>query len=127
MESNFYNEALTNEIDREREEDFQQQQLKEQKAAEDAEKLKLQQEQKAAEEKKQSEGVNDVGDVVKEVAGSAAGGVVKAASDLITTPERVVDLFQGQVDEDYEPDWNPLKGAVDYFKPKTWYGNLLQE
>ena len=127
MESNFYNEALTNEIDREREEDFQQQQLAEQKAAEDAEKLKLQQEQQAAEEKKQAEGVNDVGDFVKEVGGSTVGGVVKAASDLITTPERVVDLFQGQVDEDYEPDWNPLKGAVDYFKPKTWYGNLLQE
>ena len=38
-----YNEALTNEIDREREEDFQQQQLKEQQAAEQMLSLRLQQ------------------------------------------------------------------------------------
>ena len=127
MDSNLYNEALTNQIDKEREEDFKLKQEQDQLAEQEAEQQKQLAEQKAAEEQKQAEGVNDPGDVVKEVAGSTVGGVVKAASDLITTPERLVDLARGDVDEDYEPDWNPLKGLTDYFKPKTWYGNMLQE
>ena len=96
-------------------------------AAEQAAALQMQKKQQEEEERKKAEGVNDVGDVAKEIGGSVTGGVVKAASDLITTPERVYDLFTDQIDENYEPDWNPLKGAVDYFKPKTWYGNFLQE
>ena len=101
---------------------MQKQQREEREAAEER---RL--EQEALADQKKAEGINDFGDGVKEVTGSVVGGVVKAASDVITTPERVVDLFSGQVDKNYEPDWNPLKGATDYFKPRTWWGGMLQD
>ena len=41
----------------------------------------MQQKQQQEEERKQAEGINDVGDVAKELTGSVVGGVVKAASE----------------------------------------------
>ena len=80
-----------------------------------------------AEREAKAEGVNNFGDVVKETAGSVAGGAVKAVSEVITTPERIYDLATGQIDEDYKPDWDPLGGIEERFKPKTWWGNMIQE
>ena len=127
MDSNLYNNALTEKIDRDREQDFKLKLEEEKLAEQEAEQQRVAAQEEAAKAQKEAEGVNDAGDFVKEVAGSAAGGIVKAASDLITTPERLVDLAKGDVDGNYEPDWNPLKGVTDYLKPKTWYGNMLQE
>ena len=80
-----------------------------------------------AEREAKAEGVNNFGDVVKETAGSVAGGAVKAVSEVITTPERIYDLATGQIDKDYKPDWDPLGGIEERFKPKTWWGNMIQE
>lgn len=111
----------------EREDAFQQQELEAQQAAEQAVVMEQQRKQQEEEERKKAEGVNDLGDVAKEIGGAVAGGAVQAVSEVVTAPERIYDLFTGQIGEDYEPDWDPLKGAEDHFKPRTWWGSAIKE
>ena len=111
----------------EREQAYQQQLKEEQQLAEQMAAIEQQQQQQQEEERQKAEGVNDAGDVAKEIGGAVAAGVTQAASEIVTAPERIYDLFTGQIDENYQPDWDPLKGAEDYLKPKTWWGNFIKE
>jgi hypothetical protein len=97
------------------------------KAAEQQVILEQQQKEEEATAEKERKGINDAGDVVKEIGGSVAAGATQAVSDLITTPERVYDLFKGDIGPDYQPDWDPLRGAEERMEPRTWWGNLLKE
>ena len=76
MDSNLYNNALTEKIDRDREQDFKLKLEEEKLAEQEAEQQRVAAQEEAAKAQKEAEGVNDAGDFVKEVAGSAAGGIV---------------------------------------------------
>jgi len=127
MEPRYNEDGVDLRYFQEQEEAYQANQEKEKQRLEVEQQRKEAEEAELAARAEKANEVNNAGDVVKEVAGSVAGGVVKAASEVLTTPERIYDLATGQIDEDYEPDWNPLGGIEERFKPRTWWGNMLQE
>ena len=80
-------------------------------------------EQKLAEQQAEQEKPS----VGKELGNAVVGGLADAVSDVITLPERAVDMFNGEMQEqgaDYKPDWNPLN--PDQFETQTWWGGLIR-
>ena len=74
------------------------------------------------------DGMNSLGDVWEEGKSIVQGGLRDAASSVITAPERVQDMFNGQMEaagDDYKPDWDPLQGAYNPYT-KTWWGKMLR-
>ena len=56
------------------------------------------------------------------------GGLRDAASSIVTAPERVQDMFNGQMEaagDDYKPEFDPLQGAYNPYT-KTWWGKMLR-
>jgi hypothetical protein len=79
-------------------------------------------------EQEEEEEDDDEVDVGKELRNAFVGGVRDTASSIVTAPERVQDMFNGQMEaagEDYEPEFNPFKQDEDELN-KTWWGNLIR-
>jgi len=79
---------------------------------------------KAAEAKAESE-KNSVGE---ELTSAFTGGLRDTASSLVTLPERVQDMFSGEMQregDDYEPEFNPLGGDQNPVT-QTWWGNAIR-
>lgn len=64
---------------------------------------------------------------IQELFNAGAGAVRDEVSSVLTAPERIFDMFSGEMEEqgaDYKPDWDPLGD----FNPqtKTKWGNMLR-
>ena len=80
--------------------------------------------QQQEEEKEKEENKNNP---LQEIGSAIAGGLADAGSDILTAPERIMDMASGEMAEkgvDYTPDWDPLK--PDQFETQTWWGNLIR-
>ena len=70
--------------------------------------------------------------VTKEVQSALAGGLQDTASSLATFPERVVDMFSGEMaaenktEQGYRPDWSPFTDYDNPIETKTWWGQLIR-
>jgi len=73
------------------------------------------------------EGAN-LGDYIADTFKAPIAGARDAVANLITTPERVIDMVSGEADEeDYEPEWdNFLYAEDDPLETKTWWGGLIR-
>jgi len=72
-------------------------------------------------------GKNNPPNALQEAGTAVAGGLAQAASDIVTLPERVVDMFNGEMEEagaDYKPDWDPFQ--PDQFETTTKWGGFLK-
>lgn len=75
-------------------------------------------------------GKNNPPGFFQEAGTAIAGGLATAANDLLTLPERVVDMASGEMAEQqatekgYVPDWNPFN--PDQFETKTAWGGILK-
>jgi len=70
----------------------------------------------------------NVGDIWAEGSAAVMGGLRDTASSAITLPERIGDMFSGEMQregEDYAPDFDPLGGDRNPIV-KTWWGNVLR-
>ena len=88
------------------------------RAAEEEERIK------AAEAKAEAE-KNTAGE---ELTSAVTGGLRDTASSLVTLPERVNDMFSGEMQregDDYEPEFNPLGGDQNPVT-QTWWGNAIR-
>ena len=60
-------------------------------------------------------------------------GARDIASNIITTPERVIDFFNGEMEEEgkteegYQTEWDQfMYGDGDPIETKTWWGGLVR-
>ncbi len=84
------------------------------------------QEQKDLEQAKLEEEQNK-NSVGKEIGNAVVGGLADAGSDVLTLPERAVDMFSGEMakaGDDYKPDWDPLN--PDQFETQTKWGDFIR-
>lgn len=90
-------------------------------------KRKAQDEKAAAEEAQlQQEAENPPTGAGEEARNAVVGGAAQAVSDVFTLPERMFDMFNGQMEEegkDYKPEVDPFQ--PDQFETKSWWGTLL--
>jgi len=97
--------------------------------------LQKQQEQAVAEQKdpRNIEGGGGARGFAAELGSAVKGGIQDTASSIVTLPERAIDMFSGemeeeaQTDEGYKPEWDNL--FVDDDNPietKTWWGGALR-
>lgn len=98
--------------------------------------LLLQQREQATaefEDPRNKEGGGGIRGVSKEIRSAIGGGLQDTASSLVTLPERAIDMFSGemqeeqQTDEGYGAEWDDW--FVDDANPietKTWWGGALR-
>jgi hypothetical protein len=92
--------------------------------ADQAAALKAQQEAEAAKASEPQQ--KDVG---QELTAAIGGGFAQIGSDIVTLPERAIDMFSGEMEEkgeDYTPDWDPFQANHDRFQTTTWWGGLIK-
>ena len=72
------------------------------------------------------------GDYVADTFVGLGEGARKAASNIITTPERVIDFFNGEMEEEmateegYQTEWDQfMYGDGDPITTKTWWGGFV--
>ena len=103
---------------------IQQQQLLQQQA---------EQTQAAIDDPRNQEGGGGVRGFAKEIQTAIGGGIQDTASSIVTLPERAIDMFSGemqeesQTDEGYNAEWDDW--FVDDANPietKTWWGGALR-
>ena len=73
------------------------------------------------------------GDYVADTFVGLGAGFRGAASNIITTPERVIDFFNGEMEEEmkteegYQTEWDQfMYGDGDPITTKTWWGGFVQ-
>ena len=65
------------------------------------------------------------GSVMGELYNATVGGVAETVEDIVTLPERVIDMATGEAgEEDYRPSTAFL--GEDAFETKTWWGGALK-
>ena len=78
---------------------------------------------------KENEGPT-AGDYVADTFIGLGAGARDIASNIITTPERVIDFFNGEMEEegkDYDTEWDDfMYGDGDPIETKTWWGGLVR-
>jgi len=70
----------------------------------------------------------NIPDIAAEFGAATGGGLIDTGSSILTAKERVQDMFNGEMareGEDYEPEWNPLKGKNSPVTT-TWWGGLIR-
>ena len=84
------------------------------------------QEQKDLEQAKLEEEQNK-NSVGKEIGNAVVGGLADAGSDVLTLPERAVDMFSGEMakaGDDYKPDCKFQEFMIGKVKPEKNYRNI---
>tara|TARA_B100001057_G_scaffold380490_1_gene386190 strand:+ start:7086 stop:11015 length:3930 start_codon:yes stop_codon:yes gene_type:complete len=73
------------------------------------------------------------GDYVADTFVGLGAGARDIASNIITTPERVIDFFNGEMEEEgkteegYQTEWDQfMYGDGDPIETKTWWGGLVR-
>ena len=78
---------------------------------------------------KENEGPT-AGDYVADTFIGLGAGARDIASNIITTPERVIDFFNGEMEaegKDYDTEWDDfMYGDGDPIETKTWWGGLVR-
>ena len=74
-----------------------------------------------------------IGDYAADTLVGLGAGARDIASNIITAPERVIDLFNGemtresQTEEGYQTEWDDfMYGDGDPIETKTWWGGLVR-
>ena len=69
-------------------------------------------------------------DIGAELKAAVTGGFQDTVSSTLTAPERVMDMFNGEMEEagdDYKPEWDPTGAdGENKIETKTWWGGLLR-
>ena len=89
-------------------------------------------EEEVAEEIAKPEG-HTVGDYAADTLIGAGSGFRAGVSTIITAPERVIDYFNGEMEEEeateegYQPEWDDfMYGDGDPILTKTWWGGVVE-
>ncbi len=93
----------------------------------------LEQSQAEINDPRNKEGGGGIRGVAKEIGAALGGGIQDTASSIVTLPERAIDMFSGEMeeesktDEGYNAEWDDW--FVDEDNPietKTWWGGALR-
>ena len=72
----------------------------------------------------------NIQDIGNEIGAALGGGVQDTVSSVATAPERVADMFNGEMEEagdDYKPEWDPTGAdGENKIETMTWWGGLLR-
>ena len=103
MSNSYFDEDLYNEMNQSADE-FNENQLAEEKRLKEEEQFELQQQEQRAAEVKDSHSAKDASEFglkenLKEVQNALAGGVRDTASSILTAPERILDMATGEMAE----------------------------
>ena len=86
-----------------------------------------------AEDPRNREGFGGVRGFAKEVTSAIGGGLQDTASSLVTLPERAIDMFSGEMEEEmqteegYKPEWDDaFVNDENPIETKTWWGGALR-
>ena len=124
-------EDFSEEIRESREEEERKEQLRQQMEAQ-----QLEEEERIAadaEDPRNREGFGGVRGFAKEVTSAIGGGLQDTASSLVTLPERAIDMFSGEMEEEmqteegYKPEWDDaFVNDENPIETKTWWGGALR-
>jgi len=73
-----------------------------------------------------------LGGVVKELQSAFAGGIQDTASSVVTLPERAIDAFSGEMEQEnaegkYDTEWDDwFTDDNNPIETKTWWGGLIR-
>ena len=87
--------------------------------------------EEVAEEVAKPEG-HTIGDYAADTLIGAGSGFRKGVGNIVTIPERVIDYFNGEMEEEeaaggYEPEWDDfMYGDGDPIVTKTWWGDVVE-
>ena len=93
----------------------------------------IEQSQAELNDPREAEGGGGIRGITKEIGAAIGGGIQDTASSIVTLPERAIDMFsgemeeEGQTDEGYKAEWDDW--FVDDDNPietKTWWGGALR-
>ena len=70
----------------------------------------------------------DIGDVAREIGSALVGGLQQTGSDLVTLPERAIDMARGEDvgSDDYRPDTDIFGAFENPIETRTWWGGVLK-
>ena len=89
-----------------------------------------QEEQQQAQDQAVQEEQDKKVNYVSEFGNAVIGGVASAVQDIVTLPERVVDIASGEAaQEGYKPNWidhDLYSDPDEIFETKTWWGGLIK-
>lgn len=85
-------------------------------------------EQPTAPEEAPKDEFSDLGDVVREIGSAVVGGLQQTGSDIVTLPERAIDMAQGEDvgSEEYRPDTDIFGAFENPIETRTWWGGVLK-
>ena len=124
-------EGFADEIRDDREEEERREQLRaEMQAQQEEEQAKAMAD---AEDPRNREGFGGVRGIAKEIGSAIGGGLQDTVSSAVTLPERAIDMFSGEMEEEmqteegYKPEWDDaFVNDEDPIETKTWWGGALR-
>ena len=70
---------------------------------------------------------SDIGDVAREVTNAVVGGLQQTGSDIVTLPERAIDMARGEdVGGEDRPDTDIFGAFENPIETRTWWGGVLK-
>ena len=71
---------------------------------------------------------SDIGDVAREISNAVVGGLQQTGSDIVTLPERAIDMARGEDvgGEEYRPDTDIFGAFENPIETRTWWGGVLK-
>ena len=71
---------------------------------------------------------SDIGDVAREISNAFVGGLQQTGSDIVTLPERAIDMARGEDvgGEDYRPDTDVFGAFENPIETRTWWGGVIK-
>ncbi len=82
----------------------------------------------ATEQPEEVDKFSDIGDVAREIGSAVVGGLQQTGSDLVTLPERAIDMARGEDvgGEEYRPDTDIFGAFENPIETRTWWGGVLK-
>lgn len=76
----------------------------------------------------QTDEFSDIGDVAREIGSALVGGLQQTGSDIVTLPERAIDMARGEDvgGEEYRPDTDIFGAFENPIETRTWWGGVLK-
>ena len=80
------------------------------------------------EQAEQTDEFSDLGDVAREIGSALVGGLQQAGSDIVTLPERAIDMARGEDvgSDEYRPDTDIFGAFENPIETRTWWGGVLK-
>ena len=81
-----------------------------------------------AEQPEEVDKFSDIGDVAREISNAVVGGLQQTGSDIVTLPERAIDMARGEDvgGEEYRPDTDIFGAFENPIETRTWWGGVLK-